>query len=795
VTTTFHSETEQTPARDLAAGVPARVRRLGIVGAGTMGSGIAALAASAGVPVVLLDVPGDGKAPEGRSAPAIRGLERAKKARPAAFMDPERAALVQVGNTEDDLERLSTCDLVVEAIIEQIAPKRELYARLERVLGSEAVVASNTSSIPIRILVEGRGDAFRRRFLGMHFFNPPRYLRLLELIPTPQTAPDSLATARYFSERVLGKGVVLAKDAPGFIANRVGVFGMVQAIRLMEEFGLTIDEVDALTGPLIGRPKSATFRTADLTGLDVLTLVTGQLSEATGEDLSLPAWVGRLVAEGRLGEKTGAGFYRKVGKAIHTLDGRTLEYAPMRTPESPTIAALSAIPGLEGRLAAIPRAEGVHGQFLRKLMLLTSHYVLRVAPDIAYDIVSVDRAIEWGYGWEGGPFQQMEALGLDFLRKGFAELGLGEPDLLAEGGRGFFRQTRDGWEQLGFDGAYHPVREPPGTISIETLRARRAVLDETRDGALLDMGDGVALLEFRSKMNTLGQGVLAMLDRALDRVDRERLAGLVIGNDDPRTFSAGANLGEVAAVAQQGDWAALDAAVRRFQNCSMRLRQSPFPVVVAPFGLTLGGACEWSLHADGVQAHAELYMGLVEVGVGLLPAGGGTKELVFRFARELAPYEEADPFEAVKRAFRLIALATTSTSALDARRLGLLGEQDRVSMNRSYLLADAKARVLDLAPGYVPPVPRTVRALGREAIGNLYYALFAFKEAGQASDHDVRVGRELAYVLCGGDGPPRTVTEQDILDLEREAFLRLLGTKETQERIAHMLKTGKPLRN
>jgi 3-hydroxyacyl-CoA dehydrogenase len=795
VTTTIPSETEQVPARETPAGARKQVRRLGIVGAGTMGAGIAALAASAGVPVVLLDVPGEGTRPEDRSGPALRGVDRAKKARPAAFMDLERAALITVGNTEDDLERLASCDLVIEAIIEQVAPKRDLYARLERVLSADAVVASNTSSIPIRTLIDGRSESFRRRFVGMHFFNPPRYLRLLELIPTPKTSGDALATARYFSERILGKGVVIAKDAPGFVANRIGVYGMVQAIRLMEEFGLGIDEVDALTGPLIGRPKSATFRTADLTGLDVLTLVTKQLSAATGEDLSLPGWVDRLVADGRLGEKSGAGFYKKVGKEIRTLDWHTLEYGPMRAPESPAIAQLSALKGLEERLAAIPRLADAHGDFLRKLMLLTSHFTLRVAPQIAYDIVSIDRAIEWGYGWDAGPFQQMEAIGLDFFRHGFEELDLAEPDLLQQASHSFYRQARGGWEQLGFNGAYHPVSDPPGSIRIEALRGRRAVLDESRDAALLDMGDGVLLLEFRSKMNTLGQGVLQTLDRALERVEREGLAGLVIGNDDPRTFSAGANLGEVAAVAQQGDWKALDAAVRRFQDCSMRIRQSPFPVVIAPFGLTLGGACEWSLHADVVQAHAELYTGLVEVGVGLLPGGGGTKELLFRFTGHLAPYEEADPFEAMKRAFRLIAMATTSTSALDARRLGLLREQDRITMNRAYLLGDAKARVLDLAPGYVAPLPRTIRAVGREAIGNLYYALFAFKEAGQASDHDVRVGREIAYVLCGGDGPPRTVTEQDVLDLEREAFLRLLGMKETQERIAHMLKTGKPLRN
>ncbi len=795
VTTTIPSETEQTPARDRNGVAPMRIRRLGIVGAGTMGSGIAALAASAGVPVVLLDVPGEGTRPTERSAPAVRGLDRAKKARPAAFMDLERAALITLGNTEDDLERLASCDLVIEAIIEQVEPKRDLYARFERLLPPDSIVASNTSSIPIRTLAEGRSAAFRRRFLGMHFFNPPRYLRLLELIPMRETGPDAVATVRYFSERVLGKGVVLAKDSPGFIANRIGVHGMVQAIRSMEQFGLTIDEVDLLTGALIGRPKSATFRTADLTGLDVLTLVTKQLSRATGDDLSLPEWVGGLVADGRLGEKTGAGFYKKVGKEILTLDWRTLEYAPMGVPDSPAIAELSSLKGLEERLGAIPHLPGAHGDFLRQLMLRTSHYTLRVAPQIAYDIVSVDRGIEWGYGWEAGPFQQMEAVGLDFLRQGFSDLGLDEPDLLQEGNHGFYRAARGSWEQLGFNGAYHPVQDPTGSIRIEALRARRAVLEETRDGALHDLGDGVVLLEFRSKMNTLGQGVLRMLDRAFERVERDRLAGIVIGNDDPRTFSAGANLGEVAAVAQAGDWKTLADAVRRFQDCSMRIRQSPFPVVIAPAGLALGGACEWSLHADLVQAHAELYTGLVEVGVGLIPGGGGTKELLFRFMQDLTPYEEADPFEAVKRAFRLIALATTSTSALEARRLGLLRDHDRITMNRAYLLGDAKARVLDLAPGYVAPLPRTTRALGREAIGNLYYALFAFKEGGQASDHDVRVGREIAYVLCGGDGPPRTVTEQDVLDLEREAFLRLLGTNETQERIAHMLKTGKPLRN
>ncbi len=771
-----------------------RVTKVGVVGAGVMGSGIAALAASAGVPTVLLDVPAPpGKG--GRNGFAQGGIERARKARPAAFMDPARAALITIGNTEDDLELLASCDLVLEAIIEQPDPKKALYARLEKILPDHTIIATNTSGIPMRVLLEGRSASFRKRFLGMHFFNPPRYLHLLELIPTPDTSADTLAAARRFSERILGKGVILAKDVPGFVANRLGVYGLLQAFRLMEEFDLSIDEVDALTGPLLGRPKSATFRTGDITGIDVLRHVVNGLAQTTKEDFAMPDWVERLVASGRIGEKSGAGFYRKEGKAIQTLDWKTLEYAPQRRVENPALASLTAVRGLDERLRAMRTIEGTYGDFLRKYLLLQSHYVLEQSPMLAHDIASVDHGMEWGYGWEAGPFQIMDALGTDFLREGFHRLGLTQPPLLEQARDGFYRPGGNGWEQLGFDGAYSAVELPMGTMTAASLRQRKAVLEESKDAALLDMGDGVALLEFRAKMNTLGQGTLEMLRKSLDRVAREGLCGLVIGNDDPRTFTAGANLMEVAGAAQKGDWKGLEQAVRYFQDCSMAIRQSPFPVVSAPFGLTLGGGAEFSLHADRIQAHAELYMGLVEVGVGLLPGGGGTKELLFRFTQALEPYEEADPFEGVKRAFKLIAMAATSTSAIEARNMGFLQDHDRISMNRDRLLADAKHRVLDLAADYVAPPMRTIRTVGGEAIGNLYYALFAFKEGGQASDHDVVIGRKIAYVLCGGDGPPRLATEQDILDLEREAFLQLLGTKETQERIAHMLKTGKPLRN
>jgi 3-hydroxyacyl-CoA dehydrogenase len=768
-----------------------RVTKLGVVGAGTMGSGIAALAASAGIPVVLLDVPGPDN---DRNAVVRQGLDRAKKARPAAFMDLDRAALIQIGNTADNLDQLASCDLIIEAIIEQVAPKRDFYSRLEPLVRGDVIVATNTSGIPMKVLTEGRSAAFRSNFLGMHFFNPPRYLHLLEIIPTPDTTREALAAAQRVSERVLGKGIVLAKDVPGFVANRLGVFGMVLALDMMQQYEFTIDEVDVITGQLLARAKSATFRTGDLTGIDVLLHVTEELSQATGEQFVLADWVKQLVKSGRAGEKTGAGFYRRVGKAIETLDWKTLNYVPQQKPGNDELERVTNLP-LAERFTAIRELEGKYGDFAREYLLRFSHYVLEKTPIIAYDLVSVDRAMEWGYAWEIGPFKQMDLLGLDFLRSGFERLGLDMPEMLRQVEGCFYRRAGDEVRFLAKGGGYERVPELPGTVHLASQKRWRRLLETSADASLIDAGDGVAVLEFTSKMNTLGEGVLTMLQESLARIRRDGLMGLVIGNDDPRTFTAGADLGWVMRMAKEKKWKELEAAVEFFQSCSMSLRGSPFPVVVAPFGLTLGGGCEFALHADCVQAHAELYMGLVEVGVGLLPAGGGTKELLFRFTSALSPYEEADPFEAVKRAFKLIAMATTSTSALDARKLGYLRDSDRITMNRDQLIADAKARVLDLAPDYVPPPPRKITALGRDGLGNLHYAAFAMREAGQITDYEVRLAHEIAYVLTGGDGGRREVTEQDILDLERDAFLRLLGTKETQERIEHMLKTGKPLRN
>jgi 3-hydroxyacyl-CoA dehydrogenase len=767
-----------------------RIAKVGVIGAGAMGIGIAGLTASAGVPVVLLDVPGD----TDRNARTREAIRKALKSKMPPFMDPDQAARITTGNVEDHLDLLGDCDWVVEAIIEQIEPKRHLFARLEAVAKESAIISSNTSGIPIASLAEGRSESFRGRFLGTHFFNPVRYLHLLEVIPADETRPETVSQIRGFAERRLGKGVVLANDVPGFIANRLGLYGLIRIMRRMEEFDLTIDEVDALTGPFIGRPRSATFRTGDISGLDVLVLVTEELSRVTGEDFALPVWVHGLVKEGRLGEKSGAGFYRKDGKQILTLDWRRGEYRPAAPPVLAELKYLVAEP-LESRLRGLGTAGGTHAEFLRASLLDLAHYTMEHTPELARDIASVDRAMEWGYGWEMGPFHVFDALGLDFLRGAFTQRSLAQPALLSLARESFYRTLGSGPRQLSFSGEYAPIEPVPGHLDLGLVKTRLGALAANDDASVLDVGEGVALLEFHGKMNTLGRATMDMVRRALDLVQDSDLAGLVIGNNDPRTFSAGANLAEVAAMIQAGQWEALEASARAFQDTVTSLRRMPFPVVVAPFGLTLGGGAELVLHASHVQAHAELYLGLVEVGVGLLPAAGGTKELLFRFTRDLASYEEADPFEAVKRAFRLIGLAVTSTSALDAQRLGFLREADRVSMNRDRLLSNAKSRVLDLAPDYAAPAPRTIRALGREALANLEYAIFAMREARQIGEHDVVVGKKVAYVLSGGDGPPRDVTEQDILDLEREALLSLLGTRGTQDRIAHMLSTGKPLRN
>jgi len=772
-----------------------RIKKLGVVGAGVMGSGITGIAASAGIPVLLLDVPGD----EERNGPAKKGLEKAVKG--SAFPDPTRRSLVEVGNVEDDLDGLVGCDWVVEAIVERPGPKRELFEKLEDVLGPDTIVSSNTSAIPMSVLTEGRSNDFRERFLGTHFFNPVRYMHLLEVIPTPDTDRTVLETIERFSDRVLGKGVVLTKDAPGFIANRLGLRGVVEAIRLMEKHDLDIDEVDGLTGPLMGRSRSAIFRTTDIAGLDILVDSVTGMRETSGEELPLPDWIHDMVERGDLGSKSGQGFYRKEENGeILVLDWRTGEYGPREGELQTELKELETAP-LEDRLRGLADASGSQGDFARDFFGRTFQYTADKAAELAYDLPSVDRAMEWGYAWQAGPFLQMDAIGLDRIRELVSDVGLDEPSLMRESGDAFYH-----WGEAEAGGAMvlsltggerEPLPDDPGTVSAATLHRQGRVIAENAVSALLDMGDGVALFELRSKMGTLGAEVMDSIRAALEKVEEDGLEGMVIGKDQgPRpVFSAGANLQELLSNARDENFDAVDAQIAAFQDTLMALRDAPFPVVAAPFGTTVAGGAEVCLHSDQVQCHTELRIGLVEFGVGLIPAGGGTKELLFRFTEALSRFAEDELDKAVREAFTLIGMATVSKSAADARKKGFLRDRDRVSANRDRLLADAKDTVRRLAPGYVAPPRRTIRAVGERGIGNLHVTAFSMREAGRMSEHDDRIARELAYVLCGGDGDPRTVTERDILELEREAFLRLLGTEGTQERIEHMLKTGKPLRN
>ncbi|HEV3469361.1 MAG TPA: 3-hydroxyacyl-CoA dehydrogenase NAD-binding domain-containing protein [Pyrinomonadaceae bacterium] len=801
-----------------------RFERAAVLGAGTMGAQIAAHLANAGVPVLLLDiVPKEPTAEEAargltlesrevRDRVARAGLEAAKKAKPAAFFTPERAALVRVGNFEDDLKQLKDCDLIVEAVVENLEIKRRLFEQVERHRRPGSVVASNTSGIPIRQLAEGRTEDFRAHFLGMHFFNPPRYLHLVELIRTEWTRPEVSCSVYGFLDRRLGKGVVVAKDRPNFIANRIGTYGGLVTIRTMLEDGYSIEEVDRMTGQAVGRPKTATFRLFDLVGLDVFAHVARNIYEAVPEDedrevYNAPEFVRRMVERGLLGNKTKGGFYRKQKgegerQEIWTLDHASLEYRPAEKVKLPALDAAKNIEDTRERVRALVWGQDRAGQFLWKTTSRVLTYAAHRIPEIADTVVEVDRAMKWGFGWELGVFETWDAVGVERSVARMQEEGREVPEnvrrMLEAGATSFYKQ--EGGQEFYFDfaqGKYLPVAQPPGVIILKSLKDRTGVIKKNAGASLVDLGDGVACLEFHSKMNSIGSDTLQMVKHALAEVGKN-FVGLVVGNQG-QNFSVGANLMLVLLGAQEEEWDEIDLGVRQFQQATMSLRYSPKPVVVAPFQMTFGGGCEMTLHADRVRASAETYIGLVEVGVGLIPAGGGTKEMLVRALDSIPPgVTEADPFPFVKRAFETIALARVATSAAEAKTLGFLREEDSYSMNADRLIADAKQEVLALAAtGYEPPAPRTdVLALGNAALATLKLGIHQMKRGGFISDYDAVIGEKLARVLTGGDLNHETrVPEQYLLDLEREAFLSLCGHRQTQERIAHMLKTGKPLRN
>jgi 3-hydroxyacyl-CoA dehydrogenase len=787
-----------------------QVKKAAVLGAGTMGAQIAAHLANAGIPTLLLDIVPKDEADRNKIARA--GFEAAKKSKPAAFFTADRAALVSVGNFEDDLARLKDCDLIIEAVVENLDIKRSLYEKLEQHRRPGAVVASNTSGIPLQQLAEGRSDDFRAHFLGMHFFNPPRYMHLVEIIRTEWTKPEVSCAMFGFLDERLGKGVVIAKDRPNFIANRIGTYGALVTMRTMLDDGYSFEEVDKITGPAAGRPKTATFRTFDLVGLDVFAHVVRNLHENLPDDpehemFVMPEFVNRMIERGLLGNKTKAGFYqRKKGdggkREIWTLDTATLDYRPAQKVKLPSLDMAKNVEDTRERLKTLVWSKDRVGAFLWKTISRTLCYAAERIPEIADTVVEVDRAMRWGFNWELGPFEVWDAIGVEKSVAKLKEEGRPAPanvqSMLDAGMKSFYKK-KDG-QAFYYDFAaeeYRPLADQPGTITLKSLKDRNDVIKKNSGASLIDLGDGVACLEFHSKMNSIGGDTLEMLRFAIAETEKN-FAGLVVGNQGVN-FSVGANLMLMLMEAQDENWEELEMIGRYFQSSVMSLRYSPKPVVVAPFQMVFGGGCEMVLHADRVRAAAETYIGLVEVGVGIIPAGCGTKEMLVRALDSIpAGMKDADPFPFVKRAFETIALAKVATSAEEARDFGFMREEDSVSMNSDRLIADAKKQVLALAAsGYVQPQQRTdILALGEPALATLKLGVHMMKRAGYISDHDALIGDKLARILTGGDLNHVTrVSEQYLLDLEREAFLSLIGTRKTQDRIAHMLKTGKPLRN
>ncbi len=750
-----------------------KIRKAAVLGAGTMGACIAAHLANAGIPTLLLDIAGEG---DDKNAIVKKGWERALKAKPAALMDPERANLVELGNMTDDFERLAEVDWVVEAIVERLDIKQQLHERLEKTTSDSTIVSSNSSGIPMALQVKGRSEAFKKRFLGTHFFNPPRYLHLLELIPTKDTDPEITKTLSEFGDRVLGKGIVIAHDVPGFAANRVGIGCMSRSMKVMLEMGLTPDVVDVLTGPLIGRPKSATFRTADLTGIDIAATVAKNLAQATGEDVRMPEVVEKMMNDGLLGDKSGSGFYKKVKEkgetTILTINLETFEYEDRGKVRLEEINDIRKLATPEERVEALLNSTGVAGEFTRKTIFHQIHYAASKVGEVAATAVDVDNALKWGFGWEVGPLELAEALGRERCAMMFPDYGLDVPD--------YFKKDRE---------------ETPddGLLTVRKLqKSSGGKIFGNEDATLWDAGDDVAMLQFHSKGNSIGAKTLEMFDRTHEKVLAD-FKGLVVGNQGQH-FCAGADIGMILHLAKAQNFEEIRRACRTFQGMTSRLRYAPYPVVSAPFGMTLGGGCEVMLYSDVAVSHAELYTGLVEVGVGILPAGGGTTEMLIRQMEGLP--KDADPFPAVAAAFELLAMGKVSASAQDAKKMKFLRSTDPIVMNADRLLFEAKLEVMSLVPNYVPPVPRQVKVLGEAAFANLCTGAYGMKLAGFITPYEYHLAETIARVLCGGEmNHPDVVDESVLLELEEEAFLQLSGQEKTQERLAYTLKTGKTLRN
>jgi len=795
--------------------MPKAIRRAAVLGAGVMGSQIAAHLANVGIPTLLLDVVPKELTPDEarrgltleakpvRNRLALGALQRLAKLKPSPLFSPEVVELITPGNLEDDLPRAAEVDLIIEAVVEDLAVKQALWKRVAEYWQPGTIAASNTSGLSIAAIAEATPAAFRQHFLGAHFFNPPRYMKLLELIPTPETDPAVLEQMRAFGEEVLGKGVVVCKDTPNFIGNRIGVYGLMVVLDAMQRHGLKVDEVDALTGPVIGRPKSATFRTLDVVGIDTFVLVADNcratIAGPEAEVFTVPEPLRELVRRGWLGQKSKQGFFRKEGGEIQVLDLDTLEYRPRQKASFASLEAAKAVPDLSQRIRTLAFAPDKAGQFLWDVLKRTLLYSAQKVGEIADDFVSIDNAMKWGYNWDLGPFELWDALG---LAESVARMK-------AEG------EAVPAWvEEAAARGGFYASREAAAPVSgrvirIDGLKAQGRVVREKKGATLLDMGDGVLLLETHSPKAAIGPDVIAVMRQAAEELHTGKWTGLVIGAQTPN-FCVGANLMMILMEAQEEEWDEIDRIIKQFQDAAMALKYAPRPVVAAPYGMTLGGGYEIAAAADMIVAAAETYMGLVEVGAGLIPGGGGNKELLIRALEglpvaggglgasvPLASGAAVDLQPLLNKVFETIATAKVSSSGPEARGLGYLRKTDRIVANRDHLLYEAKKAVLALdQAGYQPPKPVTIPVLGPEGRAVLEMAIYGMQQGHYATEYDGVIARKLAYVLTGGDVPSRTyVSEQYLLDLAREAFLSLCGEKRSQERMQYILKTGKPLRN
>jgi 3-hydroxyacyl-CoA dehydrogenase len=813
-----------------------QITKVAVLGAGTMGSRIAAHIANAGVPVVLLDIvppgtPADAAKHE-RNKFVLGALDGLKKSKPAAFFSPESARLITLGNFDDDMALIAGCDWIIEVVAENMAIKRALLAKVLQHRKPGTITTTNTSGLPIAEIVEELDEDLKQHWFGTHFFNPPRYMRLLEVIPTIASDPDDIALISHFCDQRLGKAIVHSFDQPNFIANRIGTFSMGNAIRLMMAQNLTIEEVDTLTGSPLGWPKTGTFRLGDLVGVDVLAHVASNFAAQAESihderpDVTLAPFIQQMIENKWLGDKVGQGFYKKAGKdeegrdLRHVLDWQTLDYKPSTRPKFSALEMAKPVEQTAARIKQLlhgdrnkDKAAAFYWPLLTELFTYAANRIAADGSQPAADIVAIDQAMKTGFNWELGPFEMMEAAGVrettEKMRAESAPISRNVEALLHSGAENWYKDDpatpsgRQFFDPL--TGTYKPVPVAPGVSSLATVKKSRGVVKKNPGASVLDLGNGVAAIELHSKMNALGGDIVNLITQTLkpgSEIVRNFSAFVITG--DSANFSVGANLMQLLLGIQEEEWDEVELAVKQFQNMTQAIKFCPRPVVVAPYGMCLGGGVEISLHAAARQPHAELYMGLVEAGVGLIPGGGGCKEMVLRTIeagssiRPDARGEGVEIFEALKKNFETIAKATVSTSAVEARNLGFLRPSDAITMNRERLLTDAAEKAASLAAaGYTAPTPRTdIPAPGENALATLKLAVWTMREGQFISDHDAKVANWVAYALSGGNVTPGTlVSEQYLLDLEREAFLSLCGEKKTQERIAFTLKTGKPLRN